>query len=57
MSRDTKNGPDCFPVCGTSNAHAQSAVEATDIFDWLSRGPYYMNNKGSKETALMRRLA
>ena len=50
-----------FRFGGSSNAHAQSPLWATDMFfsQMLPQGPYYMsaNSKGSDETALMRRLA
>ena len=56
-----KKGPYGFPVCGSSNAHAQSPIGATDILFCLKlpQGLYCKsaNSKGSGKTALKRRLA
>ena len=55
-------GPNGFLVCGSSNAHEQYPIWATDMHFFclkLPQGLYYMsvNSKGSGETALMSRLA
>ena len=56
-----KKGHYGYPVCGTSNAHAQFPIGLRDMRFCLKlpQGPYYMsaNSKSSGETALMRSLA
>ena len=51
-----KEGPNGFPVCGSSNAMHSPLL---GLCLKLPQGLYYMsaNSKGSGETALMRRLA
>ena len=60
MSMLTEKGSCDIPICGSSNAHAQVPIRATDMLFCLnlSQGPYYMsaNSKGSGETAPMHRL-
>ena len=55
-----KKGPYGFPVCGSSNVHARSSIQATDMHFCLKlpQGLYYMSakSKGSGKTALMHRL-
>ena len=51
LMQHMKKGTICFPVCGTSNAHAQSPICAIDMCFYLKlpRGP----SKGSGKTACM----
>ena len=60
MSRHTKKGTYGSPICGSSNAHAQSPIWAKDMRFCLKlpKGLYFMsvNSKGFCETALMRTL-
>ena len=50
-------GPYGFPVCGSSNVHAQSPVWDTDMRFLAWSFLKSANSKGSGETALMRKLA
>ena len=55
-----EKGPCGFPICGSSNAHAQSPISVTDMRFGLklTHGIFYMstNSNGFGETAPMRRL-